>query len=706
MPLMKLQFKPGVNRETTGYANEGGWLDIDKVRFRQGYPEKIGGWQKFSTAALLGTTRIIFPWIALNGNQFIGFGTNLKYFVYGAGSYLDITPIRRTTSAGAVTFSVGRGTLTAQMNLVRVTIPVGAAAAATFSPTGGLVQIDDEQMTYTGINLGVLTGVTRGVNGTTVALHLVGAEVKCATVVVTDTANGAYQTDFVTFAGASGLGGTITADVLNQEYQIDSIIDGNRYTITPRVVSSVASITTPTGLAPTPVFGSLADTGNGGAGTVGAYQITTGLNTSIEGGGWGAGPWSRGGWGSGTTTTIVGAQLRLWSSDNYGENLLYNVRDGGIYYWERTNIGGRGVSLRDIPGSRAAPAVAKQIMVSDNDRHVIAFGCDDEFTPGVMDPLLIRFSSQEDITDWRTLETNTAGSLRIGSGSTIICAVETKQQTLVFTDTSLHAMQYLGPPFTFGINMLSSGISIAGPNATVNIDDAVYWMGQGEFYVYNGVVSQLPCDVKDYVFSDININQSPKIVCGGNPNFGEVWWFYPSANSQENDRYVVYNYQQQVWYYGTLSRTAWTHRNSGIYPLATGTDNYAYLHELGTDDGSANPPVGINAYIQSSGQDLGEGDQFAFLSRIIPDVTFRNSTGEAPTVTMTIKMSDFPGEDFTQENSRGVIRTAEVPVEQFTNQVYVRLRGRSFAFRVQSTGAGVAWRVGAPRVDARTDGRR
>jgi hypothetical protein len=708
MPLTKLQFIPGVNRETTGYANEGGWWDIDKVRFRFGYPEKIGGWDKFSPAYFLGTCRFINPWVALDSNEFVGFGTTDKFYVFGSGTYNDITPIRSTTAAGDVTFGIGRTTLNGAITATQTTIIL--TSVTNFPATGGRIKIDSEVITYSSISVPApttLVGVTRGVDGTTAASHLTGAVVSSATILVTDAGHGAFAGDFVTFSGAVSLGGNITAPVLNQEYQIDSIVSGNAYTVSARTVSTIPSITTTTGLTPTYVYSAAGDTGTGSTATVGTYQINTGLNTSILGTGWGAGTWSRSTWGSSASVTVTGARLRLWGGDNYGENLIFNVRDGGIYYWDKDVTYPRAVALSSLPGATYAPTIAKQTMVSDTDRHVIAFGCDDEFTPGVQDPLLIRFSSQEDLTDWQSLPTNTAGSLRIGTGSEIVCAIETKQQMLVFTDVSVHAMQYLGPPFTFGVTVISDNTSIAGPNAAISVDDAVFWMGQGTFFVYDGVVSLLPCTVLDYVFSNINDAQTDKIVCGANQNFGEIWWFYPSLNSQENDRYVVYNYQQKLWYFGALARTAWTHKNVGIYPLATSLDHAAYLHEVGFDDGSTSPASAITAYIESSGQDIGDGDQFSFITRIIPDMTFRDSPS-SPSAVLTIKMANFPGANFStnQTNNRTVIRTATYPVEQYTEQLYVRARGRSFVFRVESSETGVGWRFGLPRLDIRTDGRR
>lgn len=703
MALYKLQFKPGINRETTAYVNEGGWWDGDKVRFRQGLPEKIGGWSRLMNSSLLGTCRLICPWIALDTNEYIGLGTNLKFYVYGSGAYNDITPIRSTTAAGDVTFTAGYTTLSASISDTDTTIPL--TSGTDFPLNGGIIKIGNEIISYPTRSGNNLESAVRGAYGTTAASHSSGDGVGSASIIVSDTSNGAAANDFVTFSDATSLGGNITDLILNQEYQIASIINSGTYVINARTVSSIPEITTPTGLDQTFVFSTSSDSGDGGAATVGEYQINSGLDTSIAGTGWGAGTWSRGTWGSGADVSIPSAQLRLWSADNYGQNLIFNVRDGGVYYWEKDTAYPRAVELSSLAGATYAPTIAKQVLVSDSDRHVIAFGCDDEFTPGVQDPLLIRFSSQEDLTDWQSLPTNSAGSLRVGTGSEIVCAVEAKQQTLVLTDVSVHAMQYLGPPFTFGITLLSDNISIAGPNAAIAVDDAVFWMGAGEFFVYDGVVSQLPCDVKDYVFSDINESQTAKIVAGLSINYGEVWWFYPSAGESENDRYVVYNYQQKIWYYGEMARSAWTHKNEGPNPMAAAYDNRLYLHEVGTNDGMTDPPSPILAYIESSGQDIDEGDQFTFIKRIIPDLTFRNSTG-TPSVLFTVKTSNFPGADFSQENSRVITKTSSIVVEEFTNQLYVRLRGRSFTFRIDSSELNVAWRLGAPRLDIRTDGRR
>ena len=637
MPLTKLQFQPGINRESTSYSNEGGWYDMDKVRFRMGYPEKIGGWTKLGIKSFLGSCRALHSWRTIALNNYIGLGTNDKYYIEEGQGYYDITPIRETTSAGDVTFAASDGS---------------------------------------------------------------------STITVTDTNHGAVVGDFVTFSGAVSLGGLVTADVLNQEYKINSIVDSNSYTITAREVNSVADITVDGEYTPVAVTANSSDSGNGGSSVVGAYQINTGLDTSVFGNGWGAGTWSRGAWNSAAVIDTLTDTLRLWSHDNFGEDLIINVYNGGVYYWDASvGLTSRAVPLSSLAGASNTPTVAAKVIVSDVDRHVIAFGAN-PLGSSVQDPLLIRFSDQENAADWTPSTTNTAGDLLIGSGSRIVTALETRQQILVFTDASLHVMQYLGPPFTFGINMISENVTIASPNSAIAIEDNVFWMGNNEFYTYGGAVQKLPCTVRDYVFSDFNQNQSEKVFAASNTSFSEVWWYYPSANSANVDRYVVYNYQQNIWYYGTLARGAWIDRGVEQNPIAAGLDGYLYTHENGFDDGSQNPATAISAYIESSQFDIGDGNNFSFVSRIIPDVTFRDSTVSSPSVTFTMKARNFPGGNYLQEDDSTVTKTATVPVEQFTNQAFVRLRGRSMALRVASNETGMTWRLGSPRMDVRQDGRR
>jgi hypothetical protein len=640
MPLTKLQFKPGINRETTSYSNEGGWFDTDKVRFRFGFPEKIGGWAKLTTNAFLGTCRALHSFVALDGTKYIGVGTHLKYYLNEGGAYNDITPVRATTTNGI-----------------------------TFAATNG-----------------------------------------SSTITATDSSHGAKEGDFVTFAQAVSLGGNITADVLNQEYQIDTVPSDNTYTFTARTVSTIASITTTSGLDPTAVTANASDSGNGGSGVDGVYQTTVGLNTSVTGSGWNAGTWGRGTWNSNSSLAVVGSTLRIWSHDNFGEDLLINARDSGIFYWDKTNgVSTRAVALSSLSGSNLAPTIAKKVIVSDRDRHIIAFGCDPESAIGTQDPLIIRFSSQESPTEWQSLATNTAGELRLGSGSEIVTAIETRQQILVFTDVSLHSMQFLGPPFTFGINSLSENITIAGPLSAIAVEDMVFWMGQNEFYMYAGAVQRIPCTVRDYVFSDFNDGQIEKVTASTNSAFSEVWWFYPSADSDECNRYVVYNYQQKIWYYGTMARTVWLDRGIESLPVAASTDHYLYFHETGFDDGSTDPATAISAHIESSQFDVGDGERFSFINRIIPDLTFRESTADSPKAVFTVKTRNFPGGVYLQSDAKDVTRSAAATssvVEQFTDQVNLRVRGRAFALKVASSDTGVAWRLGSPRLDVKPDGRR
>ena len=505
MPLSKLQFRPGINKESTSYSNEGGWFDCDKVRFRAGFPEKIGGWAKKTPNSHLGVTRALHPWQTISLANYMGVGTNVKYYVLYGGAYYDVTPLRATTSAGDVTFAATNGS---------------------------------------------------------------------STITVTETAHGAIVGDFVTFSGAATLGGLVTAEVLNQEYQIETVPSANTFTIIAREVNPVSRITVNGIYTPVAVTANASDSGNGGGSTVGAYQLNIGLNTSITGDGWNAGTWGRGTWDSATTPTVESV-LRLWTHDNFGEDIIINIYNGGLYYYDSSaGLTNRAIVLSLVSGAVSPPSVATKVLVSDVDLHVIAFGCDSEDDPGTQDPLLIRFSDQRNALDWKATVDNTAGDLKISSGSKIITAIETKREILVFTDTSIYSMQFIGPPDTFGITIVSEGISIRSPNSAVAIEDNVFWMGNNEFYVYNGAVQKVPCTLRDFVFSDFNTLQSEKVFAGVNSSFSEVWWFYPSSSSNEIDKYVIYNYQQQIWYYGSLNRTAWLDRGVNELPTAASPDYY------------------------------------------------------------------------------------------------------------------------------------
>ena len=623
MPLTTLRYKPGVNRDVTSYTNEGGWVDSDKVRFRLGFPEKIGGWVKNTLNTYLGSARSLFPWTALDSTKFLGVGTNVKYYVLEGNAFNDITPIRSTTT-GTATFSVG--------------------------------------------------------DGFTVAT-------------VTDNTHGAVVGNFVTFSDAASLGGNVTAAVLNQEYEIVSVPTVNTYTINLSVT------------------GNASDSGNGGGSTVAAYQIDCGLDTQVGGTGWGSSTWGRSTWGS-SFGLGVATELALWNEDNFGEDLLINIRDGAIYYWDKSGgVAARAINLTAVSGANSTPTIAKQVMVSDNSRHVIAFGTNTIDT-AVQDPLLIRFSSSESLTDWAPTPTNSAGDLRIGSGSTFVTAIETKREIVIFTDSTLHSMQFLGAPFSFGIQPLSTGITIMGPNAAVAVEDAIFWMGQDSFYLYEGGTKQLPCMVKEKVFFDFDYGQKSKVYAAHNAEFSEVTWYYCSDSNSlanggngQNNLYVTYNYSETVWYYGTLDRTAFIDRGIFQYPIGA-QDGYLYNHEVGYDaDGSA-----MTSSIEASPIDVGEGERFMFINKIIPDITFQGSTGGTPSASMTLSMQDYPGSSYGQAETDAVtssaISTTTVPFEQFTTKADIRLRGRSFAFKIGSTALGVRWRLGSPRIELRQDGRR
>jgi hypothetical protein len=733
MPLTKLQFKPGVNREITSYSNEGGWFDGDKIRFRFGFPEKIGGWLKQTTASYLGVARALHPWVTLERNQYLGVGTNKKYYINYGNAFYDVTPIRFSNelnedisvSIVGVSASTGVGTITKNENIATLTGVEGTGTVGTAYARvndDALVLVSSPEMVG---SVGEVTisgdiDASASVTGveTTGSVGTVNISTKDVTVfddltfaatdgssTITVTVNqphGAVAGDFVTFSGVNGLGGNITADILNQEYEIDAVTSPTVFTFTARTANTpIQSITVDGELVYTPVVANSLDSGDGGITSVARYQLNTGIDTVVYGSGWGAGTWSRGTWGSAADSVVVTGtdSLRLWNQDNFGEDLLINPRDGSIYYWDSSDgvANNRAVALQDLTGATSVPTTCKQVMVAD-ERHVIAFGCDTETNPGVQDPLALRFSDQESLTDWATTATNTAGELRLSGGSEIIQAVKTRQQIIIFTDTSLYAMQYLGPPFTYGVNSISQNITIIGPKAAVAVDDNIFWMGTSEFYLYGGNVQRVPCSVRDYVFDDLNEQQAEKIFAGLNAENSEIWWFYPSSTSATNDRYVVYNYLEKVWYYGTLERTAWVDRGIFTRPIAASTDYYLYNHEEGFDDGSTSPASAISAYVKSSPIDIQDGENFTFIRRMLPDVGFRDSTAETPNVDITTEIQNSVGGSYSKSTISNI--------ESSTEQVHLRLRGRQFSVRVESDDLGVAWRLGSLRYDLRTDGRR
>ena len=701
MPLKKILLKSGVNKENTRYTNENGWYVSDKVRFRQGTPEKIGGWRRISQAFYLGICRSLWNWVTLSNSNLLGVGTNLKYYIEQGGAYSDITPIRLTQS---VTF-----------------------AAVTVSPFSSTI-------TVTSANHGAITG------------------------------------DFVTFSGAVSLGGNITAAVLNQQYQIDSVPTLNTFTITAKDPGTGA-----------PVTSNASDVGNGGGSSVGAFQVNTGPGVAqVPLIGWGAGAWGSGSWG---VTPQVTDPLRIWNAGNWGEDLVFGPRTAGLYYWDATNgLSTRGVALNSLGGTVTltiaspcvitlsnvlaegtaiklattgalptgltagttyylinvdgvtanlstsatgsaintsgsqsgtqsistlvdVPTVQYNMLVSDASRFLLLFGTTD-YGSTTADPMLIRWGNQESLVDWVPSPLNQAGSLRLSHGSQIIAVQQTRQEVLVWTDAALFSLQYLGPPLVWGSQILGDNTSIIGPNATAIASGVTYWMGVDKFYVYNGRVQTLRCDLRRYVFSDINKYQNFQVFAGTNEGFNEVWWFYCSANSTTVDRYVVYNYAEDIWYYGTMARTAWSDSGIRAYPQAA-TYNYNIVdHEYGVDDNETGTTLPIEAYIESAEFDIEDGQNFGFVWRMVPDLTFDGSTATTPQVTMTLYGMNGSGSGFNTEAAKSVARTSTVTIEQFTNIVYTRIRGRQMIMKIGSDGVGTTWQLGAPRIDIRQDGRR
>ena len=517
-----------------------------------------------------------------------------------------------------------------------------------------------------------------------------------ATITVSDTGHGAVANDFVTFSGAVSLGGNITATVLNQEYQIATIVNANSYTVEAKDTSGAT------------VTANASDTGNGGSSVVGAYQINTGLNVYVPATGWGVGTWGAGTWGSAAALGFSN-QLRLWSHDAFGEDLVINPRAGGIFFWDTSGgTNNRAVNITSLSGANLAPTVGLQTIVSDIDRHVIVLGADPisgSSRSGSSDPLLIAFSDQESVTEWEPTATNTAGDIRLSSGSQIVGGLRARQEILVWTDTSLYSMQFVGAPFTFGVNLINENVGLISPNGAVNAPDGVYWMARDGFYKYTGSVQRVPCSVLNYVLDDLNTTQSFKVFAFSNKEFNEIGWFYCSGSSDNVDRYVTYNYLENVWSIGELARTAWL--DEGIFdnPLATeglSSDSVLYDHESGSDaDGS---PMD-NVFIESGDIDIDQGEQFGFISRIIPDVKFFGSTPTTGQVNFVVKTRNYPGESLSTASTADVTSS--------TQQSFIRARGRQMVFRLQSdddaaTGVrtGFKWRLGANRFDIRTDGRR
>ena len=615
MPLARYTLKPGINKEGTSYSNEGSWFDCDKIRFRQGRPEKIGGWSKTSINSYLGSGRKLHQWVALDSDQFVGLGTHLKLYLKQGDVFNDITPIRSTTGNNEISFAATNGS---------------------------------------------------------------------STITATDTSHGSGAGDFVTISGAVSLGGLVNSAVLNQEYEIDTVPSVNTYTFTAKNTSGNT------------VTANASDSGNGQGTVVGAYQLNVGADNFTDGLGFGSGYWNQSSWGGGINSFT--SQLRLWTLDNFGEDMISNPRGGGIFYWDKSNgVTTRSINFTALSGASDVPTVCNQVLVSEVDRHIICLGANTIGTT-TQDPMLVRWSNQEDAAMWTPKTDNTAGSLRLSAGSEIIGGIRTRQEIAIFTDNAIYSMQFIGPPFIFGINLVTEGVSMVSPQAAINANNAIYFMDQDNFYVYSGSVQSLPCSVRAYVFDDFNYDQTWKVHATRNAQFNEVTWFYCSGDSLEIDRYVTYNYLEQTWTIGTMARTAWIDAGSSTEtPIGAGssgsTTNYLYNQETGSnDDGSA-----MTAYIESADFDAGDGDQFMFIKRLIPDVSFIG-TESSPVLTYSIKTRDYP---------LGSLNTATTAtVTSDTGVAYVRARARQMRVRIESIDADNSWRLGDTRFDIKEDGRR
>jgi len=637
MPLQKLQFRPGVNKEITNYSNEMGWNKSDKVRFKKGFPEQIGGWTRVADTQVVGTPRTLINWIALDGDNLVGVGTNIKYYVLDGQTYVDKTPVRELQALGNNPFT--------------------SASSST-------------------------------------------------TVTVTDTGHGAENGTYVTFSGATTFNGIPAAEI-NKEHRL-TYVDANSYTIT---VDSAAS-----------------GAGAGGGNSAKAeYQINPGQEIFSYTSGWSSGTWSTGSWGQ-TGFSDLAEQLRLWVHDNYGEDIITNVYQGDIFYLDKdgtnsmktgapytssSDITYRMRSIKDIAVAASAsnttyiPTQVTYSMISQQARHVICFGADKQNGSGAFDPLLVRWASSEDYQDWRPLSTNSAGDFRLEQGSQIVSAVKTRQEILIFTDTAVYAMQYIGLPLVFSFTLLASNISLMSPNAVSVANNIVFWMGRDKFYVFDGQVRALPSTLRSFVYDNINVEQEFQVISGTNEEYNEVWWFYPTGTETQINNYVVFNYLENIWYYGTLSRSAWLDSGLRQYPIAFDYNRRALNHEVGVDDASGSGSVAIGSYIESSDFDIGDGDQFSFVWRMIPDLTFTGSETVNPDVTLTLTPRNYTGGSYTSETGKSVQASALSPQELYTNQIDIRIRGRQLKLRIDGSDlVGTKWQLGTPRIDIRTDGRR
>jgi hypothetical protein len=715
VPLQKLQFRPGVNREGTTLANEGGYYDCDKVRFRSGYPEKIGGWAALSFNTFLGVCRSLFNWVTLSNFNLAGVGTNLKFYIESGGAYYDITPIRANTT-NTTTFAATNGS---------TTITVTDTAASNIQ-TGDFV-------TYSGaVSLG--GNITAAVLNSEFQIQSVlsGTQYTIRTSVAanaSDVGNGGANTDAAyqlsvgpaintvgTGWGVPPWGGFIPGSVSST---LNGAINSSVTTIT---VASTSAFTASgaiwiNGEYITYASKTTAPSAEEFLGCVRGFDGTTAASQSN--GAVVSQATAFPGWGEGYfTATGPEVALRLWSQSNFGEELLFNPRGGAIYLWQPGSGAAPAFTTRGtVVSGTYTPSLVNEIMVSDSTRIVIAFGANDPsgtYATAALDPLQIRWTAQESYTDWEPSVTTQAGDYRLSSGSYIVGALQTRQEIVIWTDAAIYSMQYLGPPFVWGFTLLADNISIASQNAMATAAGVIYWMGIDKFYVYSGRVETLPCSVRTYVFGDINREQQEQFFAGTNEGYSEVWWFYCSANSEVIDRYVIFNYLDRVWYYGTLDRTAWLDSPLRQFPMAATSNNLLVFHEAAVDDGATNPPSPISAYVQSSDFDIGDGHNYGFVWRMLPDITFDGSTTPAPNrpqVKFVVRPRQNPGSGYgvspspTIQSSQSYAGQQVYNVQEFTEIVYSRVRGRQMAFKIESDTLGTQWQLGVPRIDVRPDGR-
>jgi hypothetical protein len=630
MPFQKLQFKPGINRDQTNYSNEGGWYECDKIRFRSGYPEKIGGWAKATSEYMLGFCRQMFGWITSYQDNLLACGTNEKVYIEAGGYFYDITPLRALVPT--------------------LTTPVTDNCITTTNGSG------------------------------TVTIIAVGSDA--------DVGN------YIDISGATAVGG-IPAATLNASHKVDTVINVNAFTFTVGV--NATSSTT-----------------GGGTGINISFEIDAGNGVTTQGYGWGTSTWNNSfGWGLSSPDPVYLPQQDWWF-DQFDNDLVMNIRNGPIYYWERgtsatpdTALLTRAISLEDLGGAADVPDSAMQVLVSQNDKHLLAFGCQPYAgSAGDFDPLLIRWATQDNPGIWTPLVTNSAGFIRVSRGSQIVRAIPTKQEILVFTEATLSSLQFTGTTDVFALQEIGDNLSIIGPRAVTIVNNMTFWMGKDKFYVYTGRVETLPCSLRNFVFNDINFDQADQIVCGTNEGWNEVWWMYPSANSNINNRYIIFNHLERIWYYGNIERNAWLDSPLRNYPQASYTDitlerSYLLNHEDGTNDDG----VALAAYIQSSDFDIAEGDQLMLTRRVIPDINFDGSSATNPEVNFVIRPRNFPGGAY-QSNASNTQRVVQTVVNQFTDEVFMRARARQVALRVESSGLDTQWQLGSPRLDLRPDGRR